>query len=133
MTHPHRYYLFADAAGAAWVRALAVQLWGGGEAEMENCKSPISLASDPTGDVLYFAMSFVCTEAQRLLLESIEGAGQVPASVFYTRVGAETGVVAHSNHPFGQANLGLVWDTATALAGLGLAFHETPYQPPPVG
>ncbi len=129
MTNPHRYYLFADAAGAAWVRGLAVQLWDGGAAELENCRTPISSAADPTGPVLYYAMSFVCTEAQRATLEGIEGAGQVPAGVYYTRTDAATGEIKHSNHPLGQASLGLVWDTANALAGLGLAFHAEPLDP----
>lgn len=127
MTRPHRYYLFANATGAAWVRALFAQLGDGGTAEDLNCRTPLSPATDPTAAPVYWCCSFVATEAQRVALEQVETAGQVPAGVFWCRCdagGESEGTVRASNHPWGQTRIGRVWDLGLTLQTLGLSFHR---------
>jgi hypothetical protein len=123
----HRYYLFADAAGAAWVRGMFQQM--GGDRTGLACKTPLSPINDPTADPVYWCCSFPATEEQRRMLENVEDAGQIPSGVFYARadaIGAEEGVVRASNHPWGKTRIGKVWNMETVLTTLQLAFHTPP-------
>lgn len=126
ITHPHRYYLFADVSGAEWVRGIFAQLGDGGSAESQNCRVPLSPSVDPTSPPVAYACSFAVTEPQRQQLEAIEGAGQIPPGVSFCRVdaaGLDEGVVRYSNHPIGIDRVGLTFDLAYTLDLLGLAFH----------
>ena len=123
MSYPHRYYLFADAAGAAWVRAVFSQLGDGGEAEADNCRVPLSPAADPAAPPVAWCCSFVATEAQRLTLAGAESA--MPAGVTYCRcdaTGPTAGTIRATNWP-DQSVVGRRFDMAAALAAAGLAFH----------
>lgn len=122
-THPHRYHLVADAAGAAWVRGVFRQLGDGGDAELLNCRTAVL----PSG----FAASFAITEAQRVVLEAVEDAGQVPAGVRFTRSDATTGEVKYTNHLPARAALGLrLLTPADALAVLNASLpNAEPTQP----
>lgn len=125
----HRYYLFADAPGAEWVRGLFSQMGDGGEAELLNCTTPLSLASDPTGSPVAWCCSFVCGEITHAALSALVDAGQVPSGVYWCRVdalGPEEGMVRATNHPNAEDRIGRIWDMPTALSLVGLAFHTEP-------
>lgn len=129
MRYPHRYHLFCDAAGAEWVRLLALAMGDGGAAELETCRTALSPAADPAAEPVAWCCSFAATEAQRVQLEALEGAGQIPAGVFWCRSDAKTKRVHATNHPQWADAVAagpLTFDLHYTLEQLGLTFHRPP-------
>lgn len=126
-TYVHRYYLFADAPGAEWVRGVFARL-GDSPDESRNCRTPLVSAADPTGPAVAYCCSWACGEATRSALESLSEAGQVPAGVYWCRADAlppDEGRLRATNHPRWAALLAqgavLHFDHDYTLAELGLA------------
>jgi len=122
----HRYYLFADAAGADWVRALFATMGDGGPGEDGNCRVPLSPAADPAAPPVAWCASFACTDAQHRTLGLLAALGQIPAGVVWCRVDAASGLVLATNYAPAADRVGRPWDLPTALALVGLAFHTGP-------
>lgn len=123
----HRYYLFANAPGAEWVRGLFLAMGDGGDAELLNCTTSLSPAANPSGLPVAWCCSFVCGEATHAALAAMVTAGQIPAGVYWCRVdalGPEEGVVRATNYPGAADRIGRVWDMGVALSLVGLAFQQ---------
>lgn len=125
---PHRVYLVAiasDPTARLWVITLCRQFGDGGDAESDSCRTPLALASDPTGDIVGHAMSVPVSQRVHDLLIALADAGHVPVGVVYAVADHLTGVVTRTNHP-DPAVMGLAWDTEGSLRRVGMTFRLDP-------
>lgn len=118
----HRYYVFANASGASWVRDQFAALGDGGASETNNCRRELTAAGDPGGTTIAYCCSFACTDAMRTTLLALS----VPAGVTWYRVaalGPTEGVVQGTNSVAGAGQVSHAFnlDAVLALEGYGFS------------
>lgn len=147
MIKPWLYFLIAPAGAIVeGLRQLSKQFGDGGDAELLNFNTPISLASDPETVVAYGGCTGPVGDQTAAALEAMAAAGQIPPQVSWVRTVNEGGFprIVKSSDPATQAwidglgeldwNPGIAdtdpainrlprFDMPTALAAVGMVVY----------